>query len=225
HSQMVKDLEHRVNALIDAVRQGRPHADAAQAVVEYAEKEILPHARAEEETLYAAGANKPEARVLVESLTAEHEAIGRAIEDLRGTRDGVEAVASASALAALFKAHAARENEALLPVLVADGNVDLGQLLAGMHERLMGRAQEATDASAAAGEEQILDVRALPPFQRHSLIFETFESLDPGGAFILVNDHDPKPLYYQFAAERPNQFTWEYLEQGPEVWRVRIGRR
>jgi len=133
-------------------------------------------------------------------------------------------VAAASALAALFKAHAARENEALLPVLVADSNVDLGQLLAGMHERLMGRAEGAAHGSVA-GEEQILDVRALPPFQRHSLIFETFESLSPGGAFILVNDHDPKPLYYQFAAERPNQFTWEYLEQGPEVWRVRIGRR
>lgn len=39
-----------------------------------------------------------------------------------------------------------------------------------------------------------------------------------------LNDHDPKPLYYQFEAEHAGQFTWEYLEQGPEVWRVRIGR-
>ncbi|MDR7525880.1 MAG: DUF2249 domain-containing protein, partial [Armatimonadota bacterium] len=46
----------------------------------------------------------------------------------------------------------------------------------------------------------------------------------PGEAFELVNDHDPKPLYYQFAAELPGQFTWQYLEQGPEVWRVRIGK-
>jgi uncharacterized protein (DUF2249 family) len=47
---------------------------------------------------------------------------------------------------------------------------------------------------------------------------------DHGGGFVLVNDHDPKPLYYQFAAEHPDQFTWDYLEQGPEIWRVRIGR-
>jgi len=41
----------------------------------------------------------------------------------------------------------------------------------------------------------------------------------------LVNDHDPKPLRYRLLAERPGQLAWEYLEQGPEVWRVRLGRR
>jgi uncharacterized protein (DUF2249 family) len=72
--------------------------------------------------------------------------------------------------------------------------------------------------------EQVLDVRQEPPVRRHALIFETFEALAPGSGFELRNDHDPKPLYYQFAAERAGQFTWDYLEQGPEVWRVRIGR-
>lgn len=41
---------------------------------------------------------------------------------------------------------------------------------------------------------------------------------------ILVNDHDPLPLYYQFAAEHIGAFRWEYEESGPEVWRVRISR-
>jgi len=41
---------------------------------------------------------------------------------------------------------------------------------------------------------------------------------------VLVNDHDPKPLYYQFRFEREGQFTWDYLEEGPEVWQVRIGK-
>ena len=63
-----------------------------------------------------------------------------------------------------------------------------------------------------------------PPIRRHALIFETFGALDPGAAFVLVNDHDPKPLYYQFAAENAGEFSWDYLEQGPEVWRVRIGK-
>jgi len=39
-----------------------------------------------------------------------------------------------------------------------------------------------------------------------------------------VNDHDPRPLYYQFAAERAGTFTWDYLEKGPDLWRIRIGR-
>jgi uncharacterized protein (DUF2249 family) len=72
--------------------------------------------------------------------------------------------------------------------------------------------------------ETILDIRTIPPAQRHPLIFEQFEALNTDESFILVNDHDPKPLYYQFQAERTGQFTWEYLEQGPQAWRVRIGR-
>lgn len=69
-----------------------------------------------------------------------------------------------------------------------------------------------------------LDVRQIPPPQKHTTIFQTFEGLVPGQSFILINDHDPKPLSYQFATERQGQFTWEYLEQGPEIWRVQIGR-
>lgn len=69
-----------------------------------------------------------------------------------------------------------------------------------------------------------LDVRPIPPPKKHPTIFQTFDSLAAGQSFILVNDHDPKPLYYQFQNERPGQFAWEYLEQGPEVWRVQIGR-
>ncbi len=53
---------------------------------------------------------------------------------------------------------------------------------------------------------RILDVRAEPPMRRHTLIFATYEALEPGAAFVLVNDHDPKPLYYQFAAEKAGEF-------------------
>lgn len=69
-----------------------------------------------------------------------------------------------------------------------------------------------------------IDVRTVPPPQRHPLIFQTYEALAAGEAFLLVNDHDPKPLYYQFKFERDGQFTWDYLDAGPEVWRVRVGK-
>lgn len=69
-----------------------------------------------------------------------------------------------------------------------------------------------------------LDVRAEPPARRHDLILATYRELQDGDGFVLVNDHDPKPLYYQFAAEHPGQFTWDYLERGPHTWKVRIGR-
>ncbi len=69
-----------------------------------------------------------------------------------------------------------------------------------------------------------LDVRTIAPMYRHKMIFDAFEALKPGEAFELVNDHDPKPLYYQFQAERTGDFTWDYKEQGPTVWRVEIGK-
>lgn len=69
-----------------------------------------------------------------------------------------------------------------------------------------------------------LDVRSEIPARRHELIFETYQSLGDGEAFVLINDHDPKPLYYQFEAEHTGEFTWDYLEECPEAWRVRIGR-
>ena len=71
---------------------------------------------------------------------------------------------------------------------------------------------------------RILDVRTLVPAERHRRIFATYEVLTVGEKFELVNDHDPRPLYYQFDAEHHDDFSWRYLEQGPEVWRVEIGR-
>src|SRR5574341_1140537 len=69
-----------------------------------------------------------------------------------------------------------------------------------------------------------VDARVLPIPQKHPTIFRAFEGLMAGEAMLLVNDHDPKPLYYQFAAERTGQFEWRYLESGPDVWKVQIRR-
>jgi uncharacterized protein (DUF2249 family) len=69
-----------------------------------------------------------------------------------------------------------------------------------------------------------LDIRPIPPVKRHPLIFEWFDKLQSGEGFVLINDHDPKPLFYQFQAERAGTFGWDYLETGPETWRVRISR-
>ncbi|MEW5729762.1 MAG: DUF2249 domain-containing protein [Pseudomonadota bacterium] len=70
----------------------------------------------------------------------------------------------------------------------------------------------------------ILDVRTIEPRLRHHQIFGMFDKLATGAAFVIANDHDPRPLYYQFNAERTGEFEWQYLEAGPDLWRVRIGR-
>lgn len=54
-----------------------------------------------------------------------------------------------------------------------------------------------------------IDVRTIIPRERHPLIFGTFDALLAGESLLLVNDHDPKPLFYQFQAESGGQFTWD----------------
>ncbi len=68
----------------------------------------------------------------------------------------------------------------------------------------------------------ILDVTQIEPRFKHPRIFEKFDSLSSGEGFIIDNDHDPKPLYYQLIGERGQVFSWEYLEKGPEWWKVKI---
>jgi regulator of cell morphogenesis and NO signaling len=73
--------------------------------------------------------------------------------------------------------------------------------------------------------ENFLNVTLLEPRMKHPTIFQKFDELNPGDQLTIHNDHDPKPLYYQLLGERGNVFTWEYLEQGPLLWRVTIAKR
>lgn len=68
----------------------------------------------------------------------------------------------------------------------------------------------------------VLDVTKIEPRLKHPTIFEHFDLLSDGQGFVIHNDHDPKPLYYQLLGERGNCFTWNYLENGPLVWEVEI---
>lgn len=67
-----------------------------------------------------------------------------------------------------------------------------------------------------------VDAREYEPRDKHNVIFNTFENLAKGEVMELTNDHDPRPLHYQMEAEYTDRYEWEYLEEGPEVWRVAI---
>lgn len=83
----------------------------------------------------------------------------------------------------------------------------------------------ATGAPSATVERaEEIDVRTIPPVQRHPLIFAKFDALTIGSSVRLVNDHDPIPLNRQFEALRPGQFSWDYIERGPALFQVRIRR-
>ena len=300
HRALVEHVGIRMSALTGAVAAGSPHEAAAAALVAYLADEVLPHALAEEDTIYRVAGTRAELTAIVTEMVGEHRALASAVEQLANASSGPEAAQHAEAIAALFATHVAKENDILLPPLLVDDEVDLAQLLMQMH-RLTEAAQEtpvtedasapdseaavlsllleaATDLAKAgqgdracklvasawaqlrvprpelavrvtaalhklvqlvtaepmifrsirdgryAGSDPDLDVRVLAHGQRHESIFAKYRALAPGTGFVLVNDHDPKPLRYQFEAEHPGEFTWNYLESGPKVWRVRIGR-
>lgn len=74
-------------------------------------------------------------------------------------------------------------------------------------------------------DDKIIDLHDVPHQQRHTLIFMTYGHLEPEEGFVIINDHDPAPLRRQFEMLHGDNFGWEYLEQGPAVWRVRISRK
>lgn len=74
-------------------------------------------------------------------------------------------------------------------------------------------------------EEDILNVTLIEPKLKHPTIFKKFDELAEGEGLTILNDHDPKPVYYQLLGERGNIFNWEYLEQGPEWWKVYISKK
>ncbi len=52
----------------------------------------------------------------------------------------------------------------------------------------------------------VLQAWMLPSSIRHQVIFDVLDALPPGHSVTLINDHDPKPLFYQLDAEQPDQF-------------------
>ncbi|MDE3178255.1 MAG: DUF2249 domain-containing protein [Acidobacteriota bacterium] len=80
----------------------------------------------------------------------------------------------------------------------------------------------AANSETAATITSTVDVREVPHAQRHPLIFKTFDGLKAGEAFLLLVDHDPKPVLFELDFSRKGKFAWNYLEQGPEVWRVQM---
>jgi uncharacterized protein (DUF2249 family) len=70
-----------------------------------------------------------------------------------------------------------------------------------------------------------LDIRPVEPKDRLATIMDRYEALGGGEAVEIVFDHDPRCMYYMLnATSEPGAFTFDYLEEGPEVWRVRVGR-
>lgn len=82
--------------------------------------------------------------------------------------------------------------------------------------------KNSTVTESLVGPDKVMDVRLIPCSIKHGLIIKQWRELAVGDHFILLNDHDPVPLYYQFAAQWPDAFSWQHLVKGPGEFRVKI---
>lgn len=73
-------------------------------------------------------------------------------------------------------------------------------------------------------ESVTVDLRPMIPPERHATVFAALDALEPGASFVLINDHAPVPLLHRIDQTWPEQFTAEFLRDGPDVWQVAITR-
>jgi uncharacterized protein (DUF2249 family)/iron-sulfur cluster repair protein YtfE (RIC family) len=254
HAQMSGTLSALVERLVSAA--GRSDStgatEARERLAEWCEHELLPHASAEEQSLYPAARDTAEGRLLVDSMVSEHQVIGGLVRALAAADDPVRAAADARALRVLFQSHLAKENDVVLPLLLRTPGVSVAGLLGGMHALLGDRAHDAHQPhhagdsqgadeangmtsgcadghtcscgeTAPAGYPE-LDARSIPHAIRHATIFGAREAGQRGGGLVLVAPHDPMPLLTQVGDRWPGRFSVDYLDRGPETWRLTLVR-
>lgn len=134
HEELQTALSERVDAVTAAVRQGGPHQAAVRDLDTLLTAEIIPHARAEEEVLYAAAIG-PSLRPLVAGMLLEHETLLSLASELGWAPTPVDKAGVARAVREVFVGHVRRENDLLLPALDADPDIDLPALLPTLQER------------------------------------------------------------------------------------------
>lgn len=240
HAQMAEALAMRVETLMAAA--SRRDAESALAakddLVRWCQDELVPHAVAEEKAMYPAAHAKDAGRLLVDGMLAEHAVITGLVEEIARTHDPVRAAAAAKALLVMFESHLSKENEFILPLLTSAADVSVADLLGGMHELLGGEGHEHGEKEERGcgghicgcgevdGPEHLeLDARAVPHAIRHATIFGALDAVRPGGGLVLVAPHDPIPLLAQIEQRWPGVFEGDYLERGPEAWRLSFVRR
>ena len=142
HAVLRRGVERRAGTLCEAAEEGIPFQRQMAVLRGYLEGKVLPHAEAEERTLYQAAAAQASSSELVRELTGEHHALAYLAGRLRPGADGAEVAKVSEWIATLFAGHVAKVNARLLPALTRSG-ADLAALLADMHS-----LQPAADATA-----------------------------------------------------------------------------
>lgn len=67
-----------------------------------------------------------------------------------------------------------------------------------------------------------LDGQQISGEARHATILGALEAIQPGRGLIIRATHDPIPLLQQLGQRHPGKYNMEYLERGPQQWRIQF---
>jgi iron-sulfur cluster repair protein YtfE (RIC family) len=129
HAELREVLDHWAEVLAVAADRGGAVRPVRNLLRAFLADEVLPHARAEERTLYRSARRDPASSLLVRALITEHRDLASMAARLGEPARPAAAAAQAAAISALFASHVAKEDQLLLPALERSGT-DLAALLA-----------------------------------------------------------------------------------------------
>lgn len=207
---------------VSLARTGEDSLKSVKEVVDFLSGELERHLLDEENALFPAleeflGREGGPIGVML----AEHEDLRKTLEMVRqtlsrGNIEPKELNLYGDRVLEVLRSHIFKEDNILFP-------------MAEMHLEEPRLEEIRQKIKAGKGEEPqvspfILDVRPFPPWERHPKIFDIFDGLKKGETLKIINDHDPRPLHYQFIMERPGQFEWQSREISPREWEAVITR-
>jgi hemerythrin-like domain-containing protein len=143
HAALSHALADRVEELLVAVESGTEDVpESRRRLVEFCDTQLLPHARAEESSIYPAAATDGRTRLLIEAMIAEHRIIADLVEVVRYAYHPVRAAAAGEALRVLFDTHVAKEDGIVYPLVAAVPGLSLNNIMAGMNDLLEGDTEQ-----------------------------------------------------------------------------------
>lgn len=221
--------------LVEHLKTIEERGDAAS-LATFLSDDLLSQVLGEEEHLY------PQLRsggTATDTMSVDHEfienyvrRIRRAVAALQQARPDEQAAAREEVyrlgrqLEAILELHLAKEDHIYLPLLKQLSHERSEGEGTPTSERL--REEAAAPQADAIEVRDMIDARGLTPTAGHARAFAAFGALRPGEAFILVIDRDPRPLRYEltweYQRDHHGRLIWEPLEQGPQTWRITIGK-
>ncbi len=155
HAALSHVLADGVEELLGAVESGSADVpESRRRLVEFCDTQLLPHARAEENSIYPAAQTDGRTRLLIETMIAEHRTIADLVEVVRYAYHPVRTAAAAEALRVLFEAHLAKEDGILYPLIAAVPGLSLKTIMTGLHDLLSADPETQPDRRRCGQEDK-----------------------------------------------------------------------